>query len=854
MQTAAANNLIGPISNFSTDNVVIGARSDLPAWSFFNGTIDEVRIYNYSMTADEINASANPNLRVNKDIHFSYSQPSNTTPFLRLGDFSQPVTLYRNNSATAISKSDDLVLWFKFNNLSSNGVYENDSSGYGNNGTLVNMNFTGNSTSGWNSSGRFGSALVFDGVNDYINTGTGVSSTLTSAATVEAWIYANTIPSASDYDEVIDNRRSADDMGVQLELNGDNQKFKFIVDVGASTALATSDNTFSAGRWYHIIGTWDGTTVKIYVDGVLQATTGSISGTITHTDKALMIGSTSAAWWFNGTIDNVKIYKRALSADEVAAEYRATQEDHAEHALLGAGEYNFTAYYPGSQNYTPYSLMNVFDVEKVTPILAIAQNNTYQTGGGLVGYWSFDENASGVAYDSSGKGNDGTLNMPTSVSATSGRNTTNCKYGNCLVFDGTDDYVDIPNSAVLNITNGLTIETWIKSAGGGGNYPRIISRSDGSTQGYEIVNNDDNSVSFYLYNGSTSFASNRAYYTANGWTHIAVTFSRPSGKLFVNGALSQTVTMDFPIDNYINDLRVGKGYAGGGGSLPFNGLIDEVRIYNYSMSQAEIQASMNATIYDLPITYANATNVTGYMRLGDASANLYLTRNYSSGTATVATKEGSDLVGYWKMNEGAGNYTNDTSSYGNNGTLSAGMNPTGNATSGWNATDCRFGACLKFDGVNDEVDTSSITFSGSAMSFSFWFKTSGRGIQEILGWTQNRMCSITNMLQDKLTCTVDADGAGAITSSRSVDDGRWHHIVYTSTSNAQTMYIDGTYENGASETLDTTSGALIVGTRAFGSTHFNGLIDEVRIYNRVLTASEILQLYQAGSRGAVIKQ
>lgn len=81
----------------------------------------------------------------------------------------------------------------------------------------------------------------------------------------------------------------------------------------------------------------------------------------------------------------------------------------------------------------------------------------------LVGFWPFDNRSGSVAYDYSGNRNNGTLtSMADPATPSSGWNSTDCKYGGCLNFDGVDDYVEVPDSASLNIDNQITIEVWIR--------------------------------------------------------------------------------------------------------------------------------------------------------------------------------------------------------------------------------------------------------------------------------------------------------------------------------------------------------------------------------------------------------
>ena len=80
--------------------------------------------------------------------------------------------------------------------------------------------------------------------------------------------------------------------------------------------------------------------------------------------------------------------------------------------------------------------------------------------GGLVGHWAFDEGSGSVANDGSGNGYHGSLEYGPTWTASVG-----CRIGGCLSFDGSDDYVRVPDTAELRITGDLTVSAWIRPTG-----------------------------------------------------------------------------------------------------------------------------------------------------------------------------------------------------------------------------------------------------------------------------------------------------------------------------------------------------------------------------------------------------
>jgi hypothetical protein len=109
-----------------------------------------------------------------------------------------------------------------------------------------------------------------------------------------------------------------------LEMQPDGQTAQFcIFNSTGARSDAVSSVTIPIGEWAYIVGTYDGHTVKIYVNGVLVGTS-ELCGPINVENQPVLIGAHTAWWdrnWFNGIIDEVKVYNRSLSAEEVWAEY-----------------------------------------------------------------------------------------------------------------------------------------------------------------------------------------------------------------------------------------------------------------------------------------------------------------------------------------------------------------------------------------------------------------------------------------------------------------------------------------------------------------------------------------------------
>jgi len=180
----------------------------------------------------------------------------------------------------------------------------NDGSGNGLNGTVWGNPFFVD--------GFVGKALSFDGVNDYVEVGNNAAFDITEQITISAWVNP-----ADAGDGQHNPYVGKGDHAYALKHASNNSMEFFIYDGGWFVAQVSVDETFN-GEWHHVLGSYDGSEVKTYVDGILGATTAH-QGTIdvqTH-NLAIAINSEERDRLYNGMIDEVKIYNKALSAGEI---------------------------------------------------------------------------------------------------------------------------------------------------------------------------------------------------------------------------------------------------------------------------------------------------------------------------------------------------------------------------------------------------------------------------------------------------------------------------------------------------------------------------------------------------------
>jgi hypothetical protein len=192
------------------------------------------------------------------------------------------------------------------------GTTWKDLSGNGNTGTLTNGP-TFNSVNG--------GSIVFDGVNDYINFGNVPSVTLTgSSVSLESWVNYNL--SQQDWKGII-YKANGNSTGYQLFIDsGERVAFGIITTTGFLRPNAGF--TLPANAWHHVVGSYDGSNMRIYVNGILYNTTAK-SGNILASTTNLFVGMSFTSEEFPGYISVARIYNKGLTATEVLQNYNATK-------------------------------------------------------------------------------------------------------------------------------------------------------------------------------------------------------------------------------------------------------------------------------------------------------------------------------------------------------------------------------------------------------------------------------------------------------------------------------------------------------------------------------------------------
>jgi hypothetical protein len=201
-----------------------------------------------------------------------------------------------------------LVLALGFNEGAGSAV-TSDASGKGHNGEVREAQFV---------AGRFGNALRFDGVNDWVTVADSAALDLSSAMTIEAWVN----PSVVAGWQTVLLKEGTGNMAYELYSNNDvNRPAVYFTGGNGAIRTATGTAKLAPNTWTHVATTYDGTSMRVYVNGVLVRTVAR-SGAILATAGPLHIGG-NEVWggeFYSGLIDEVRIYNRALSLEEIGSD------------------------------------------------------------------------------------------------------------------------------------------------------------------------------------------------------------------------------------------------------------------------------------------------------------------------------------------------------------------------------------------------------------------------------------------------------------------------------------------------------------------------------------------------------
>ena len=214
-------------------------------------------------------------------------------------------------------------------------------------------------------------------------------------------------------------------------------------------------------------------------------------------------------------------------------------------------------------------------------LLSIYSMAMGQAENSLVGYWPFDEGSGKTANDISGNGHDGELiDDPQWVQG---------KFDSALDFGGTGSYVLVPDDDGLDLSDEVTITAWFNLNEAIAGARRMISKNNSIFVIFDF--GDPNSLDFLVKPNNDFVESTTVDWEIGAWYHFAGTYDGDALKIYINGELEGETSGVPPIAVSDLDLWIGADDW----QLPassFPGILDEVRVYNKALSEAEIGTAM----------------------------------------------------------------------------------------------------------------------------------------------------------------------------------------------------------------------------------------------------------------------
>ncbi len=741
---AASNGARGAIP-ISTDPLMIGTRTaNSAAGERFDGRLDDLRLYNRAISFAEVRSlfglTSVPFVTVSASDAFATETAGNggTFTFTRSGSTASALTINYTTGGTAIAGSDYTALGgtvtipagatsanvnvaiindtaaedFETVTLSASenaafvlmtptppavSIVDNDSTGgpvayypfdTANGASVADISASNNTATAFNGAsnddGLRGSAMRFDGINDYVSAPSTAALNPTSAITVSAWINAS---NWSGGNRRILQKGLTDN---QYRLTAENGTLKFhLAGVTGGTLTAALPST---GVWHHIAGTYDGTTIRLHVDGAVVAQQAA-SGAIAATSDPLFIGTKNSTAtpgdYFKGSIDDARVYARGLSIAEVQSLYAAmvlptvtvVPTDASAGEPSNNGAYTFTrtgntnaplkvgyaiagSATPGvdfadisgtivipagaSSVVLPITVNDdsIFEGPE-TILLDLAKTATYTLGSfgqfavkivdndgttltGLLAKYTFDEGAGFTAADSSGNGSNASLtNDPLWVAGMA---------GGAIDFDGVNDYVSSPNKTALNPTSQISVAAWINADVWSNGNRRILQKGLNDNQ-YRLLS-ENGVLKFHVANVADGTIT-AALPSVGTWHHVAGTYDGAMIRLYIDGAVVAQQAASGALGGTSDPLFIGTKSTTAAAGDYFNGKIDDVRIYGHGLTAAEVKNVYDeAALSTVNVTSTDPTGTEGtdgaeftVTRTGSTAAPL--TVNYIvAGTAT----------------------------------------------------------------------------------------------------------------------------------------------------------------------------------------------------------------------------
>ncbi len=389
------------------------------------------------------------------------------------------------------------------------------------------------------------SVLTFNGRNNYVQ----IPITQWEASTFSVELWAKASKAQPGYASVISNSNTTQRGSFQIDVGGGYYRLLHSVQVQIGKL---------AQEWQHLAVTYDGKTVKTYLNGE-EKNTKAIDSMQTVFKVYKLGRNRSNNTYFAGQLSEVRIWDRARTAEEIQGGMG--------HRLAG-DEPGLVAYFPLNKG-SGKTVQDHTNPDREGTIYGATWAE--ETLDFLQPYAPPEEQSS-----------EPPVLQPETIQAIAS-------------FNGSNQYIEVPYKKELNPAQ-FTVSCWAKVEGGSGQWrsPVTCRTAKGSSAlgGYLLYAGNNNKWQFWTGNGGW-VAVQGADVELNTWTHVAATYDGSTMKLYINGKLSGKPVPSKILINSKYPLRIGAGITEGNPGFFFNGKIAEVRVWNKARSPEQIQELMH---------------------------------------------------------------------------------------------------------------------------------------------------------------------------------------------------------------------------------------------------------------------
>jgi hypothetical protein len=707
--------------------------------------------------------------------------------------------------AVSAAAQTGLVAAYGFNETS--GSTTVDASGNDNTGTLGSgvTRTTG---------GKFGGALTFNGTSGRVTVANAPSLQLATAMTLEAWVLPTTVNNAWR-DVVYKGNDNYYLMGTSDRTSRPGGGG--IIGGGSSTTAAFGTTALTANTWTHIAVTYDGANVRFYVNGAQVSSVAKTGLIATSTNPLTIGGDPIYGQYFKGTIDEVRVYNRALTAAELQTDMNTP---------VGGSA-------PDTQNPTVAITAPSGTGSYTTTSSPIALAGTASDNVGVTQVsWTNDRGGSGVA------GGTTSWNVA-SVALQPGANVVTVSASDAagnvatttltVTYDAVDNTaptirITSPTSAGSYTTNqttltvagtasdnvGVTQVSWTNSAGGGGTASGTSSWSAGGI----ALQPGTNIITVTARDAANNPSTATLSVTQDG-VAPAVTLTAPAAGSTVSGA-SVTLTASASDNSALAGVQFLLD-----GSTPIGAEVAGTGP-NFSTAWSTIGLTNGAH--------------TLTARARDAAGNTALSAGVS---VTVSNAQGSGLVAAYGFEETSGNTVTDVSSFANNGTVGSGVT---------RSAAGKFGRGLAFDGSGlVRIPNASSLVLTNGMTLEAWVNPAFvvNEWHDLIYKGNDNYFLMVSTTQNATPVGGGIIGGGSSTTGAFAPSplpaNTWTHVATTFDGGTLRLFVNGTEVATAAKTgsLAASTNPLTLGGDEIYGQFFTGALDEVRVYNRALSAAEI---------------